>query len=764
MDEDESGRLRPLFLLLLGVVTAGGAWLRLHDLGGPSLWLDESLNLGFTRGFFEAGPKAWLLGFEPENGPLYFLGQALWLDCCGSLELEFRLTAALLGLLSVPLFFLALRPLGFAVALSGSILLAASPIHVFYSREGRPYAWLVLFAILLLGALLRSESRRWARVAMAVPFLAAAAAATAAPMLLVFGVAFAVLARRRPALRAVVLAHAGALVYLGVLYLRFPRAEAAAGFGVENLARTLVSALFGELFPERAAEPWAVIAILLLAAVAGAVATMRGLSRGAVPPSSLLAPAAIGIVVATLTALAVTRHWVSPRYVLPALPVLLALVGAGLVELARLARLRGWSGWAAIAGSAALAWPLAAIAFEDARWKPDWRGIARSIEAHGRAGDTVVAADAWVAASLRPYLDEAATGLRLIDAGGSVENARYVVSRRERAFLVSGGFLPRQDVAAWMRCGFMPWLEEPVEDVRVAYAPGLRDFLRHRATTAEVERFARVFHEVRGGRLELGRGDELFLLDGWHGPEDEKGASFRWSAAHASLLLPRWLPGSSFRYRATPFGSRVSVALSVDGRPAARFTVEGANREGSIPLPDVGPGLHEIGLAFDPAVRPADVSESSDVRVLSVAWDWVEISPGTGAGGRALLLTAFHPDLPFRNPAEPRIRLREVPPLEPRRRERLLLAMGFDPAVESRRLEAGAVDLVTLLGRAVGIDCGSDEEFLTRAYLLLFARHPDESGMRDYLERMQAGATRIQVADWLLEGWAAAGGTIPPGE
>ena len=150
-------------LLLLGIL-ALGAFLRFDDLGGPSLWLDEILHLKIAT---EVSTKPWtqfVTGFRevasgPENGTLYYALQALGHSIRPG-EVGVRLFPAILGLLALPLMALTGRALaGPAVGLLAALLLAISPLHVYFSREGRPYTLLMLLALALLYALLRRGSR-----------------------------------------------------------------------------------------------------------------------------------------------------------------------------------------------------------------------------------------------------------------------------------------------------------------------------------------------------------------------------------------------------------------------------------------------------------------------------------------------------------------------------------------------------------------------------------------------------------------------------
>src|SRR5207248_2312948 len=137
---------------------AVAAYLRFKDLGVPSYWLDEILGDMLTTHHASTAPWwHWLTGLEHEHGPLYYATQ-LAARVAGHDEWSGRLPAALFGLAAIPLVFLAARALGgWAAGVAAAIVLAVSPLHVYYSREARPYALLMLLTAVMLIALLRQR-------------------------------------------------------------------------------------------------------------------------------------------------------------------------------------------------------------------------------------------------------------------------------------------------------------------------------------------------------------------------------------------------------------------------------------------------------------------------------------------------------------------------------------------------------------------------------------------------------------------------------
>jgi len=143
-------------LMLLAAITIVGAFLRLHQLGHKSLWLDEIINAGSSIAENVIG---W--GQHPVPIVATHLSMALF----GSRgEFVIRLPSVFAGILCIP----AIYSLGKSYfsrleGLVGACLLAISPLHVRHSQEARHYAFFALFSILsllFLDEMLKRRSRK----------------------------------------------------------------------------------------------------------------------------------------------------------------------------------------------------------------------------------------------------------------------------------------------------------------------------------------------------------------------------------------------------------------------------------------------------------------------------------------------------------------------------------------------------------------------------------------------------------------------------
>ncbi len=144
------------------VICCLGAALRLYTLDALSLWLDEGATVFFSRmpvaAMFGSGPAS----LNDTHPPLYYLavkGMALLVPEV----LAGRLVSALAGVATLPVvYLLGLRLAGRRAALLASLAFALSPMHIWYSREARPYGLAVLLvALSYLALLAAARSPRW---------------------------------------------------------------------------------------------------------------------------------------------------------------------------------------------------------------------------------------------------------------------------------------------------------------------------------------------------------------------------------------------------------------------------------------------------------------------------------------------------------------------------------------------------------------------------------------------------------------------------
>ena len=351
----------------LALIIAAAAMLRFYGLAYRDLWFDE---LGAVR--LAATGDLW--ADDGGNPPLFFGLLRCWSWMVGTSMSALRLLPAMAGVASVAaVFWVAVElQLPAPVRWWGAILLTLSPLHVYYSQETRPYAWLILLVLVALGSLLRAirtnDWRWWLAHAVSV-----AGGLYTHNMMLPVASAFwaaALVLRLKPRQwRMLGLAY----VAVGAAYVPWTVRvwQQAAGDSHAWIADLIRGISSGKLvlatleafspggflpgyieFPARSGTaPWAFLIYSLLglfAAIAGTRATTR-------PGMSRLPATSVGVLV-TLTAapilfLLAYTWFIKPLYVIgrydvPALPMYLLLMATGLYALT--ARLRAISRVAAL--------------------------------------------------------------------------------------------------------------------------------------------------------------------------------------------------------------------------------------------------------------------------------------------------------------------------------------------------------------------------------------------------------------------------------
>ena len=141
--------------------------LGLYNLGGPSLWHDEAVQVYVAKSLLSTGRPLLPSGHVHPVAPVYNAIMAAFIAAFGDAERVVRLPSVLFATLNVALTFLLVRPLlGRAAAVLAAVALAISPWSVAWSREARFYTTQQTFYLLaLLSAWRMIESRERRRAA-----------------------------------------------------------------------------------------------------------------------------------------------------------------------------------------------------------------------------------------------------------------------------------------------------------------------------------------------------------------------------------------------------------------------------------------------------------------------------------------------------------------------------------------------------------------------------------------------------------------------
>jgi uncharacterized membrane protein len=140
--------LRSRYLQILAVLTLAGFVLRFWHLGYNSLWLDEAITQFFSS---QSLYGIWLIVAGGEfNPPLFYWIEHVML-MLGNSELILRIVPAAAGVLSIPVFYLAGREFsGRNTGIIAAACAAFSPFLISYAQEARAYTLMLLFLALAL--------------------------------------------------------------------------------------------------------------------------------------------------------------------------------------------------------------------------------------------------------------------------------------------------------------------------------------------------------------------------------------------------------------------------------------------------------------------------------------------------------------------------------------------------------------------------------------------------------------------------------------
>jgi len=128
----------PLYTTIaLAAITLLAAALRFYQLGAWGFWIDEIYTINRALGGVAS---------DAFTNPLSFRLIGLALASLGTDEFNARLLPAVIGVISIPVFYFPIRRLfGTTTALLAVLLLAVSPWHLHWSQNARFYTALVLF-------------------------------------------------------------------------------------------------------------------------------------------------------------------------------------------------------------------------------------------------------------------------------------------------------------------------------------------------------------------------------------------------------------------------------------------------------------------------------------------------------------------------------------------------------------------------------------------------------------------------------------------
>ncbi|HLJ73159.1 MAG TPA: glycosyltransferase family 39 protein [Thermoanaerobaculia bacterium] len=679
--------------LFLVATTALAAWLRLRQLAVPSLWLDEIIDYDVVSMIRHQPLWRWFDIFEAEHGPLFFATELAGRVFHGP-EFAARIAPAIVGIVAIPLAWIAaraitsFRPAPYAFA----ILLAVSPLAVYYSRDARPYALVVLIAIAFLALLLRDA--KW-EAAAALLIAAFYTSATIAAVVVAVIVAAAIARNWRVAGAAVLCAIGIAFCYrpsVNLGHQEFPSAT--------------------EVLQSLSAHGRIAYVFLALALIGAVALWMKNRTQAATVLTMTIIPLAIPIAASWYM-----HHFFNVRYVIGALPGYLLLVAIGVATIVRIPI-------AAIVAAALLVQPGWDAAIREPFHKLDWRAIAQSITRHAHASDIVIASNRWTFVSLGFYLRGLEPHVHLIDADEGTKGPEVIAYTHTTTWIAVAGGFGGSNFPQWA-CRFPVLLASPIEDFRLHYSPDAFWFLMHRSTPAE--RRALIASFAGAPSIHFGPGDDALLGPGWSGAEPEEGRWARWAIGKQSFAA---IPSLDAR--------RATITIDVAPVSVLKQTMNGiplapGRHPYSFPF-DLKAGMNMLQLDWGASVAPADVDpKSTDHRQLAARV--YEIRVDTGSASTTHVVRIDAPDISWHN--------HDGRPLPPNS-SRVLGRMGLDPQRDFHQSLANLA--VTIADDSV---CMDDEHFLRRLFGALLNRDITDRDMRNFKAQIASGVSRRTIA-WRL--------------
>ncbi|HEX7190018.1 MAG TPA: glycosyltransferase family 39 protein [Thermoanaerobaculia bacterium] len=730
-------------LLLCAAAIVLAVFLRFDQLGAPCYWLDEILGDTLTTNAARAPWWRWIAGFEPEHGPLYYATQ-LASRIFGRSEFAGRFVPALCGVAAVVVAALIARKIGeratgiFAVA----AVTAMSPLHVYFSREARPYGLVLLLATIALLLLIDGKSLAgFAATLVALLYTSA----VAGPLVAALAVTALLAGKRYWRFAAV----SGVALALFPLLYRGPRVPS------NDPVRKLDFSLFADVTrafsasamnsPVRPATLTAIVAF----AVIGAIAIARRNRRtAAILVALTLLPPLFAI-----ASLQLIGHWFAIRYVIAGLPAFLVLTGAGIAALTSLAGVAELGFTAVIV--AALAFELIPIARREPALKVDWRSLAATLKTHAKPGDVIIAGQMWSGASMAYYLHDLPPGVRFMGLF-DVKGASSELQKARAGWLISAGpgYNPVRD---WM-CRYPVVASSELEDLRVHFAPSVSDFVRH--ANAEEMRAAS-FGAGGDVILDVGNRDDLLLGGKWGSREGGANDRFRWVIDRAvSITFPihgartRTITVTAMPVTHPKLGPQ-QMTLSLNGNVVGAVTMHGFLADYTLTAPAQlwRDGVNVLAFTFSRATTPASlIPGSTDQRTLAAAIHRVII--GDPAHARA---PVYVPRLASASLLGLRCASRDTRTEFDRRHynragvEALLARLGFDP-VESWPHVASGEYTIEQIANTAAFDnsCTDSGTFVENAFATLLARPPNSVERRDLAARMRTGTTRSRIVALVL--------------
>ncbi|MGV8141774.1 MAG: glycosyltransferase family 39 protein [Candidatus Woesearchaeota archaeon] len=141
----KSRMYRPKTYIWLFIIIILGLSLRLYNVDSQSVWTDESISAHTAM----CDLKNIISNTSEPTPPLYYIILFFWVKIFGTSAVMLRLLSVIISCVSIYLIYLLASTIyDYRIGLYSALLLALSPIHIFYAQEARAYSLVVMFSIL----------------------------------------------------------------------------------------------------------------------------------------------------------------------------------------------------------------------------------------------------------------------------------------------------------------------------------------------------------------------------------------------------------------------------------------------------------------------------------------------------------------------------------------------------------------------------------------------------------------------------------------
>ncbi len=369
MSRQPSAIRYPLLAILLL-----GFFLRVHDLGAQSLWLDEAYTYDMVVRHDWVGVWSAML-YWSNVSPLSYILLKLSLPLLGTSEFALRYSSAMFGWLGIAAAYrLSKVIINESTALLATALVAFSPFTVWYARDARAYGLFLFFSALALWGFIRAErGKGWGLyiITSALLYIAHYLSALYAYAMIVYTLTQ--IRKQPPLFRRLIFAQLPATIPVALWVVAFfSTHQGVAGMawipGVTLLTplQTLWNFFTGDV------SEWTLMMIVGLTATL--LLMIIGIRSSSSATPLLLCYLILPIATAWLFSLRKPSY--VDRYFEPAILPMMIFVAVGLLKLPR-----AWGRYVIAFVIIGVLFSTSRIYFDPLFAKEDWRGAAKKIEA-----------------------------------------------------------------------------------------------------------------------------------------------------------------------------------------------------------------------------------------------------------------------------------------------------------------------------------------------------------------------------------------------